>query len=306
MAVHLPKPQRRLSARAFTLIELLVVIAIIAILASILFPVFARARENARRSSCQSNLKQMGLVFAQYAQDYDEYFPMTWNGWTSAANTSAIPWMVLVQPYVKNVQIFSCPSASKITGTPTAMRPWRNSLGIPSIPVGYAYNYYVGGGSAAYTSTNYLPGGLYGVKKLSQIALPSEVIMMADGGSVPPFGTGATEGGAGGGQDPSDWNEILLGEGTAGNSTAPYNQNAAARKYTAWILVHAGSSLFDASLPTYGTPSQRHMGTTNILWSDGHVKAMKVAQVTELNASAGFDKKPTSCFNPLRGCSGGL
>src|SRR5688572_16253581 len=63
--------------KGFTLIELLVVIAIIAILASILFPVFARARENARRSSCQSNLKQLGLGFIQYTQDYDEKLPAT-------------------------------------------------------------------------------------------------------------------------------------------------------------------------------------------------------------------------------------
>ena len=67
-----PRPQARTIRQAFTLIELLVVIAIIAILAAILFPVFARARENARRSSCQSNLKQIGLGMIQYAQDYDE------------------------------------------------------------------------------------------------------------------------------------------------------------------------------------------------------------------------------------------
>lgn len=65
----------KLSTNAFTLIELLVVIAIIAILSAILFPVFGRARENARRSSCQSNLKQIGLGIMQYVQDYDGYYP---------------------------------------------------------------------------------------------------------------------------------------------------------------------------------------------------------------------------------------
>src|SRR5688572_24579538 len=70
------------SQKGFTLIELLVVIAIIALLAAILFPVFARARENARRSSCANNLKQIGLGFAQYNQDNDGKFPMTRINWT--------------------------------------------------------------------------------------------------------------------------------------------------------------------------------------------------------------------------------
>lgn len=90
--------------RAFTLIELLVVIAIIAILAAILFPVFGRARENARRSSCQSNMKQIGLGFKQYIQDYDEKFPVGSNV------TEETSWAAALQPYIKSTQIFQCPS----------------------------------------------------------------------------------------------------------------------------------------------------------------------------------------------------
>ena len=101
----------RSGARGFTLIELLVVIAIIAILASILFPVFARARENARRSSCQSNLKNIGLGFQQYLQDYDELFPI---GTTSVA----AGWgSYQLQPYIKSTQVFACPSDSVVDAT---------------------------------------------------------------------------------------------------------------------------------------------------------------------------------------------
>jgi len=90
--------------KGFTLIELLVVIAIIAILASILFPVFARARENARRSSCQSNLKQIGLGMMQYTQDYDERYP------SGVLGTQGSGWAGQTLPYIKSTQIFACPS----------------------------------------------------------------------------------------------------------------------------------------------------------------------------------------------------
>ena len=104
------------SKKAFTLIELLVVIAIIAILAAILFPVFGRARENARRSSCQSNLKQIGLGLAQYVQDYDERFPLGRGNPEFGAGEEWGRWMVRIQPYVKSVQIFKCPSSTKTNG----------------------------------------------------------------------------------------------------------------------------------------------------------------------------------------------
>src|SRR3954467_3062126 len=88
------------STSAFTLIELLVVIAIIAILASILFPVFARAREKARQTTCISNLKQIGFAMTAYAQDYDEHWPAAdWWGYKTATT-----------PYVKSNLVYRCPS----------------------------------------------------------------------------------------------------------------------------------------------------------------------------------------------------
>ncbi len=104
----------------FTLIELLVVIAIIAILAAILFPVFAKAREKARQSSCQSNLKQIALAALQYCQDYDERMVRSewWATGTLFQPTQQRTSLQLVSPYVKNVQIFRCPSASSTSLTP--------------------------------------------------------------------------------------------------------------------------------------------------------------------------------------------
>jgi prepilin-type N-terminal cleavage/methylation domain-containing protein/prepilin-type processing-associated H-X9-DG protein len=100
--------------RAFTLIELLVVIAIIAILAAILFPVFAQARESARMTSCLSNMKQLGLALRMYAQDYDETNTSIYQGWgtgdPNVADQDGWMWRNAIQPYTKNKGIMSCPS----------------------------------------------------------------------------------------------------------------------------------------------------------------------------------------------------
>jgi prepilin-type N-terminal cleavage/methylation domain-containing protein/prepilin-type processing-associated H-X9-DG protein len=106
--------------KGFTLIELLVVIAIIAILAAILFPVFAKAREAARKTACINNLKQIGIAVMAYNQDYDEVYPFDAYARTGSTATMASPatdllhWPGRVQPYIKNTKIFQCPSSAPI------------------------------------------------------------------------------------------------------------------------------------------------------------------------------------------------
>src|SRR5947209_16066865 len=102
--------------RGFTLIELLVVIAIIAILAAILFPVFAQAREKARSSTCQSNFKQIGMAMVMYAQDWDEALPRirTWELTTFCQPTSlSFTWKSMLHPYIKSYAFWRCPSNPK-------------------------------------------------------------------------------------------------------------------------------------------------------------------------------------------------
>lgn len=127
--------------KAFTLIELLVVIAIIAILAAILFPVFARAREQARKTTCLSNIKQLGLGFLMYAQDYDEKMPgipfgscptcWPWAAWPGTADWTGV-FTVGIQPYLKNQQLLQCPSGAD------ANNRWSGANGIS-----YCYNEYL-------------------------------------------------------------------------------------------------------------------------------------------------------------------
>lgn len=114
------------------MIELLVVIAIIAILAAILFPVFGRARENARRSSCSSNLKQIGLAIFQYTQDYDEKLPFARTGGPNYNN-----WAGNAQAYLKSTQLFACPS-----NTDNGNKMGNRIPGVtPDIPVSYGINF---------------------------------------------------------------------------------------------------------------------------------------------------------------------
>jgi prepilin-type N-terminal cleavage/methylation domain-containing protein len=166
----------------FTLIELLVVIAIIALLAAILFPVFARARENARRASCQSNLKQLALGVAQYTQDYDERLPMAF---LDANNKNQTGWQAVIFPYVKSGQIFRCPSVTAngvIKNNVNYAAGTHPILGIAFSQMGYGWN--VG------TSANINLGLGYGIDNvggwsqqpisLMAVPQPAETIMIGD------------------------------------------------------------------------------------------------------------------------------
>ena len=207
---------------AFTLIELLVVIAIIAILAAILFPVFARARENARKSSCQSNLKQIGLGLMQYTQDYDEKFPY------SRTDADKSPWHTKIFPYVKSTQIFACPSN---TGNTAILN---NSVST-AIPQGIPYSYVANGGDT--------PGANGGGDNHYGGPRP---IRYNDNTNTPPCSLAEIS---------SVAQVIMIGETNSGG--------AAPRK---------DPEFWDNN---EDMKTQSHLGTSNWLFCDGHVKALK-------------------------------
>ena len=137
--------------RGFTLIELLVVIAIIAILAAILFPVFARAREKARQTSCLSNVKQIVLGLVQYVQDYDETLPHAYR--YNAPGLGGANWDTVIEPYLKNTQVLVCPSVGQARS--------------------YGYNMdYLGYSWGGYPSRHQ--------KRLAEIAKPAETVFFSE------------------------------------------------------------------------------------------------------------------------------
>lgn len=160
--------------KGFTLIELLVVIAIISLLAAILFPVFSRARENARKSSCANNLKQIGIGLAQYAQDYDETMPGVTLGGTGTPR-----WHDLLQPYMKSRQVFKCPSNSSTTTFTGSTGTWFNHY------LGNGNN--VGSGSTPGTGFNFRrpldatdAAGVALTTSLADIQKPAETIAVSE------------------------------------------------------------------------------------------------------------------------------
>ncbi len=224
------------SGKGFTLIEILVVIAIISILAAILFPVFARARENARRASCQSNLKQIALGFLQYNQDYDSKFP--WFGMNPANNADSsnpFGWADALQPYIKSAQVFQCPSEND---------------GSNSNPTQVGY-------------TDYWYNAMLDARSESAINQSSLTILTGDGTSSTSryaFNGCVAVNGSDPAQQAQDGATILQGYGgdlaafCAPNSIAQYPPSA-----------DGGT--------TY--PLGRHLDGANYAFTDGHVKWLK-------------------------------
>lgn len=169
--------------KGFTLIELLVVIAIIAILAAILFPVFARAREKARQASCQSNLKQLALGQLMYAQDYDERFTQwAWSlrrcGGSDYAglirSDGMVGWDAAIFPYVKNVQLYMCPSNVNTRCGWGQYPIWGQIVPETSYGMSEPINTGTGGCCGEYWASQ------RGWKTLKQMGYPAETLLMSD------------------------------------------------------------------------------------------------------------------------------
>lgn len=232
------------SRRAFTLIELLVVIAIIAILAAILFPVFAQAREKARQSSCLSNMKQIGLANLQYTQDYDETLQLR--------SSSGTNWMVILNPYTKSSGVFTCPSdANADITTPIQANGYWPS-GQPRFRTSYVYNRNLAPGA-----TNAMVG--LGIAEITNTA---STVLATDGGGAPDPN-----------KKPQDWAvEPVAWLLDDANDTYVKTQST----------TFGGSG--DINSDHYSGPLARHQGSTNVIWVDGHAKSQRVESFYNANA----------------------
>ena len=232
--------------KGFTLIELLVVIAIIAILAAILFPVFGRARENARRSSCQSNLKQIGLGIAQYTQDYDEKLPSQSYGCpTSGGDGNGQPqcprWMDVTYPYVKNEQVYVCPS----TSLNNLYKEWSAGRSTYGTNAQYWLGTYIW--NVTYWGVAAPNRGMISSPTLAEISSPSTTFNVLERIT-----------------DPSSNAEVAW-QNIGSTNAAGFVNNA-------------------AQPPSLSNVGLRHLDTTNVLYADGHVKALNMGSLNQRNA----------------------
>jgi prepilin-type N-terminal cleavage/methylation domain-containing protein/prepilin-type processing-associated H-X9-DG protein len=292
------------SHRAFTLIELLVVIAIIAILASILFPVFAQAREKARAISCLSNVKQVTLSFQMYLQDYDEEMVphMVVNTGDTMAPTAfgrfpqTHTWVKLLDPYTKSYQIYHCPDSSDPSGVWGAgsLAWWGNWQVDSSI----GYNYLELG---VWWNCNSVRG-----VSLAAVDQPASTIAFTDSANqCSPAGAASSPGcssGSAAGSNPVPTNAQ---EGYYDvNAPAQYAAVYPAPFTCTWYDSALGG--FDwAQFPTNPTPDftgftiNRHSTGINVGWVDGHAKFLHQAQLwAGTNVASGVSDQAVRLTNP--------
>lgn len=258
---------------AFTLIELLVVIAIIAILAAILFPVFASARDKARQTACLSNEKQIGLAIIQYIQDYDETYPTCNHTYSTSAVIGRSSWMRHLDPYLKNKDVYRCPNA--LFGDDFATTGTANGIAIPS-PGGVA------------PSTVYNRRSL-GVNRWVLMAPPPGTLVGIPNGSAAPYAI--TEASVGRNADlimVADCAQEMVEQPwyiTYANWNKP--NKADAESFMSLVLAERQKSISVYS---------RHAGGANIVYGDGHAKWSKSESLNFVSFALAAANKPGSAF----------
>jgi prepilin-type N-terminal cleavage/methylation domain-containing protein/prepilin-type processing-associated H-X9-DG protein len=283
--------QKSFRNAGFTLIELLVVIAIIAILAAILFPVFAQAREKARQTACLSNMKQIGLALSMYNQDYDETMPYAFaqmppiNGGT----TWNIPFDMQLLPYIKNEQIFRCNSDSVGRNTPSF---WDGSYAAKRIVRSYGYVGYLhtaegeARGERPDKNTGMSPWGSHPPTDppatLASIDRVAETLAIVE--SWAPANVGLSD--------------SLMGGFDGSFFTNCDHAKLAGRKFGSRAPIDLPPVRACGGAYTSWRPMRGHTDQGNYVFADGHAKVLRWAQVRTNDFFLFKRTKPTTIVSP--------